>query len=149
MTDTSPTPLDRGTLVKLTRDVPADFSGDRVYTKGQTFTIEDYVSVEESEDGIPFYWGNTRADNINDICAPADAVELVKSKAQMDARIIPTRAQMMDMLGSAVMSDGNGFTVNESYKDSSSGVIECAGETDDGLTFAFNITVTTPHETDF
>lgn len=155
MTETTPTqtteftPIQEGSLVRLTRDVPLEFNATRAFSKGTTFIIEEYVLANESDDGKPFYWGNSRPGNMNDICAPADAVELVKSKAQMDARTIPTRAQLVGLLSSAVMTSGNGFNINETDQDKATGVIECAGETDDGLTFAFVITLTNPHETDF
>lgn len=141
--------FEEGTQLRLTRDVPIEFNQTRAFSKGTTFIVEEYVTAKESDDGKAFYWGNSRPGNMNDICAPADAVELVKSKAQMEARTIPTRNQILELLSSAVMDSGNGFSINETNRDQANGMIECSGETDDGLTFAFHLTVTNLQETDF
>lgn len=140
--------LEPGTLVETTRAVLKEYDGIDTWPAGTQFTIEDYVAEKESEDGVPFYWGS-RNGGVYNIYAPADAVNMVKSAVEMNAPTIPTRAQIIDALGSALLCSGDGFSINETGKNPGYGTIECAGKTDEGLHFAFTIVLPEPHETDF
>lgn len=148
-TEATITPIESGALARITHDSAPQWQ-DCSYKSGKLIMIEDYVSAAIAEDGVAFYWASShRTDNINDVTIDARHVELVKSRAQLEGRTIPTRAQILDALGTALLCDGEGFTVSEANKDTEHFTIECAGTTDDGLHFAFELTVPEPHETDF
>jgi len=140
--------IEYGSLAKITRDIPADDHNHALHL-GQLIEIEDYVSAEEADDGIPFYWASTHGTgNMNDVSVNADCVELVKTAAQMNARRIPTVTEIHDFLGSALLSNGEGFSVTETDRDGENGV-EIAGRTEDGLRFAATIRITSLYEADF
>lgn len=141
-------PIESGALAKITRDIPADDHNPTLHT-GQLIEIEDYVSAEEADDGIPFYWASSHGTgNSHDICVNADSVEVVKTAEQMNARRIPTVSELRQFLGSALLDDGEGFRVTETDRDGENGV-EIAGQTNDGLRFAATIQITTIYEADF
>lgn len=142
------TPIEPGALAKITREVPAA-GRRRALHPGELIEIEDYVSAEDAEDGVPFYWASTHGTgNMNDVTVNADNVELVKTAEQMNARRIPTVTQLRNFLGSELLADGEGFQVTETDHDGENGV-EIAGRTDDGLRFAATIQITTIYEADF
>lgn len=140
--------IEYGSLAKIIRDIPADDHNHALH-EGQLIEIEDYVSAEEADDGIPFYWASTHGTgNQNDVSVNADCVELVKTAEQMQARRIPTVTEIRDFLSSALLDDGEGFSVTETDRDGENGV-EIAGQTDDGLRFAGTIRITSLFEADF
>lgn len=140
--------IEYGALAKIIRDIPSDDFNHALHT-GQLIVIEDYVSAEESEDGIPFYWASSHGTgNMNDVSVYADAVELVKTSKQMNSRRIPTVSEIRDFLSSALLDDGEGFEVTETDRDGENGV-EIAGQTSDGLRFAATVQITSIYEADF
>lgn len=140
----APTPIEAGSLVKLTRDSEAGRG-----RKGDLVVVGEYISAEEATEGVAFYWGSSHGTgNMNDVTMNATDVELVKTRAQMEGRTIPTRDQIVSMLGLALMDDGEGFEVVETNQDSASGAVECFGKTADGLAFVFTVNVTKLHEVD-
>ena len=141
-------PLEVGALARITRDIPTG-GGERALREGQLIEIEDYVSAEEAENGTPFYWASTHGTgNINDVVVDADAVEQVKTAAQMNARRIPTVNELRHFLGFALLEEGDEIEITETSIDGESG-LEIAGSTHDGLRFAATIQITSIYEADF
>lgn len=141
-------PLEPGTLAKITRDIPADDHNHTLHM-GQLIEIADYISAEEADDGVPFYWANSHGTgNLNDICANADNVEMVKTVEQMNARRIPTLTELRDFLSSALLDDGDTFSITDTGRNGENGV-EIGGKTNDGLPFVATIQITTIYEADF
>lgn len=143
-TEATPAPIEEGSLVKLTRD-----SAEGRGRAGDLVVVGDYISAEEATKGVAFYWGSSHGSgNINDVTMAATDVELVKTRAQMEGRTLPTREQILDMLGTSLLDDGEGFEVVETNKDSDNGTIECYGKTEEGLAFVFTVSVAKLHHAD-
>lgn len=142
--ESTPAPIEDGALVQLTRD-----SVEGRGRKGDLVVVGQYISAEEATEGVAFYWGSSHGTgNMNDVTMNATDVELVKTRAQMEGRTIPTRDQIVSMLGLALMDDGEGFEVVETNQDSANGAVECFGKTADGLAFVFTVNVTKLHQVD-
>lgn len=140
--------LESGTLAKITHDSTSEWEGGG-YKAGRLIEIEDFVSAEEAEDGIAFYWASSHGTgNMNDVCVSAEHVEVVKTANQMNARRIPTMEELRDFLGSALLDSGDTFEITETDRDGLGGV-EIAGKTHDGLRFAATIQITSIYEADF
>lgn len=122
-----------GTLVRVTEAHQLD--GEHRVEKGQEFTVDAYVSAE-SDDGIAYYVGDD--DHWTATYAAPDKVELVKTAEQLAARRIPTAEQIIAEL--SCLDDYEGFELNAA--DAPEGASrELSGVTDEGLPFAFTITV--------
>lgn len=140
-------PIEAGALARITRDI-RDEENSRDRKKGDLVEIECYVSAEESEDGIAFYWASSNGTgNVNDVCIDADAVEIAKTADQMSARRIPSVEELRAYLGSALLGDTDTFNVTETDRDGNG--VEIAGKTNDGLRFAATIQITSIYEADF
>ena len=129
-------------LLREAKSLSGPTAKDRTYPQGFTFTVEDYVSVEESEGGNAFYWGSTNG-GINNVNFLASDVEQVKTAEEMAARPLPTPQQLAVLLGSGIGSfDADGFElVGADYSDGD-GTVEFDGLTADGLPFSFAVQVT-------
>lgn len=139
--------LESGALAKITNDSTKEWEGAS-YKAGRLIEIEDFVSAEEAEDGIAFYWASSHGTgNMNDICVAAEHLEVVKTAEQMSARRIPTMEELRDFLGSALLGNGDTFDITETDRDGAG--VEIAGKTRDGLRFAATIQITTIYEADF
>ena len=136
-------PIEEGALVRLTRNV----HDLRAETE---FVISEYVEPrpenerDPGEIDEPIYYGNVNG-GINNVFAPADAVELVKTAAEMAARKVPTVQEIAQELG---ITDGwsDAFEIDEWIR--SGDQIECYAKTNEGLTFGFTVKVTAAWETD-
>jgi hypothetical protein len=128
--------IEVGALARTVQDVEVD---GRRYRKGQSIIIEDYVSAEESLDGVPFYWGSVNG-GVYNIWIRADRVELTRSAAEMSARTIPDAEAIIKALSSAVMDRFDGFEINETEIDGPDSLL-VYGCTGDGLQFGFTLTV--------
>lgn len=139
-------PIKEGSLARTTAAVIRD-AGDkreRRYPKGHEFIVEDYVSADDSEDGIPFYWGSThKSGNMNDVVVEASCVELVKTEAAMSARTLPSAQAIAEHLGSEALGGfgGQGFSFNEADYGAGDGTLELYGSTDDGLAVGVTVKV--------
>lgn len=143
----STTPIPAGSLAKITQDFRDD-ENSRSRKKGDLIEIEDYVSAEEAEYGVAFYWASSHGTgNMNDVCVEADHVELVKTPEEMNARRIPTMEELRAFLGSELLGDAPTFDVTETDHDGNG--VEIAGTTRDGLRFVATIQITSIYEADF
>lgn len=147
-------PIEEGALARTTTDIIRDKGGERErrYPKGHEFVVEDYVSAEDSEDGVPFYWGSThKSGNMNDVVVEARHVELVKSEAVMSARTLPSAKAIAEYLGSESLGGfgGKGFTFNEADYSAGDGTLELYGSTDDGLPVGVTVKVIRIVQVDF
>lgn len=141
--------LKPGTLVEITSVEPRETFLVGPWPVGTQFITGEYVSEKESGlNATAFYWGDMNG-GTNNIWAPADSVKVIKTVTEMESRTVPTREQVMQELGSALLVIGDGFRITEATMDRSIGTIKCAGTTDDGLHFAFTVALTPPRETDF
>jgi hypothetical protein len=142
MTETTH-PLEVGALARITRDIaPTEFS-EKLYKAGKEFIVEDYVSATDSEDGVPFYWGSShKTGNMHDVVVVADAVELVKSSAEMAARTLPTPASIAKYLASEALGfGGDDFAFNEADYSAGDGSFEIYGRTTEGLPLGVTVKV--------
>jgi hypothetical protein len=128
--------IERGALARTTQDVEVE---GRRYRKGQPILIEDYVSAEEADDDVAFYWGSANGGMYN-IWIRADRVELAKSAAEMRARTIPDTKAIIDALSYEVMGRFDGFEINETELESPNSLL-IYGSTEDGLHFGFTLTI--------
>jgi len=132
-------PIEAGALARI-----AKFTDEKdmpTLREGLEFIIEDYVDENDSEDGIPFYWGS-RPGNMNDVVVRADAVEIVKTRAEMESRSIPTAAQIAEHIGGEALGFGNAeFRLGEADYSAMDGTLELFGRTSDGLAFSADIKV--------
>lgn len=148
MTTTLETPIEIGAMARMLRETENLDGRGRTYRRGDTFVIEDYVSAEESEDGIPFYYGS-RNDGINNVCVRARDVEQIRTAKEMQSRKVPSAKEILDVVASNMLGDSGGFDIDESYKDPDAGVVEFYGETAEGLRFAFTLAVQDIQRSDF
>jgi hypothetical protein len=139
MTETTIYP--QGTVLRLS-DI-----GSQIRSRAVVFEVEDYVSAEDAEDGVPFYWGST-AGGINNVTVPADsALELIRTAKQQADRALPTVEELCQHLGSALLSDSDTYRISETMPDGSRDV-EVYGRTEDDLPFGFRVRVTGVWRTD-
>lgn len=137
------TPIEDGALVRLTRS-------HHDLGIGTEFRVDEYLEpnpVAEREDDeidAPYYYGSRNGGSFN-VFVPADAVELVKTAAQMNARKVPTLTEIAKELG---ITDGwsDAFEIDEWIR--SGDEIECYAKTDEGLPFGFRVKVIAAWETD-
>ena len=148
MTTTLEAPIEIGAMARMLRETENLDGRGRTYRRGDTFIIEDYVSAEESEDGIPFYYGSSN-DGINNVCVLARDVEQVLSVEEVRSRKIPSVKEILDVVASNMLGSSNGIDIDESYKDPDAGVVEFYGQTDEGLSFAFTLSVGSIQRSDF
>lgn len=147
MNDTT-TPLAEGALARLTRDLEPMSQHERRQRAGLLFRIEDYVTAEQSEDGVAFYWGSSNT-GINDVCVPADAVEQVMTPQQARARRPPGLPSLLRYLGSALLDDGDDFKIHETnQREEHDRSVTAYGTTDDGIRFAVVVAVESVMEVD-
>jgi len=140
------TPFEYGALVRTT---VANHDNGYSYHDGMEFEVEDYVTAEEAEsdDGYGYYYGNNNG-GFNNVEVREDHVELVKSKDQMDARTIPTPAEIAEHLGSEALGFGDEIELDEADCSAKDGTFEIYG-TKDGLRFAATVKVLAVERTDF
>lgn len=137
---TEQAPIEVGALARIIRDSGKD--SPVKYRAGSMVVIEDFVSAAVAENGQAFYWASTHmTGNINDVTPLAADVELVKTKAEMEGRTLPTREALLDLVALSMHNDALDFAVQQTNQDTAANTVECYGMTDDGLAFVFNVTV--------
>jgi hypothetical protein len=140
-------PFKQGSLVRTTKLTPnfaKSGSAKLVMTKpGFEFTVEEYISAEEAEDGTAFYWGSAQG-GCNNVAAWASDIELVKTADEMAARRIPTVPEVVELISSALIGAEG---VHETDRDGVSGV-EVYARAENGLTYGFRVHVTDLWRTD-
>jgi hypothetical protein len=124
-------PLPEGTHARVVRFVEG-FEA-RV---GTEFEVEDYVTAEQAEDGVAFYWGS-RHGGINNVTAAASSIEVVRTAEQMRARRVPTCEEVAR--GLSLLGDHDTFDCDETEPDGS--LVTCYGATPDGLRVAVEVRV--------
>lgn len=145
MSETPILGLEPGTLVRFTQDVH-DVSSGRTIREGWIAEVEDFVSAEESDwDGKPFYWG-VRGDGVSSVCFPADCFEVTMTAAEASAREVPSLQDIRRLIAHALCgSEGHGVKMIDEAETYGSGPeVTLYGEADNGLRFAFSVTVEAP-----
>jgi len=143
-------PMEHGARARLTEEYVFEHAigGPRTYPKGHEFEVTDYVSAEESEDGVAFYWGNSGG-GFGNVAVPASLVEQVLTAEEMRNRTPPSLAALTRVLHSLSGQDGVGFTLDEvdghGHPD---GTVDVYGETSNGLRFGFTVTISNVQITD-
>jgi len=143
-------PIEHGARARLIEEYTFEHAigGPRTYPKGHEFEVTDYVSAEESEDGVAFYWGNTGG-GFGNIAVPANLVEQAMSAEEMANRTPPSLATLTGLLHELCGQDGVGYTIDEvDGHGQPDGVAQVYGETDHGLRFGFTVTISNVHVTD-
>ncbi|BDZ52836.1 hypothetical protein GCM10025867_50770 (plasmid) [Frondihabitans sucicola] len=143
MTTTTPasapviTPHPEGTLVRLIRD--SDFAGEQ-RSKGLEIEVGEFISADLAEDGIAFYWGNSRG-GYNNANFLHEDVEVIRTAEQQSNRTLPSREDLLRALGGLIISsrDEDAFSISETGYDASLGAVEVVARTADGLDFTFNV----------
>lgn len=133
-------PMKRGALARVIRGTTDLSVLGRRYPPGFEFEVEDYVPDGEIN-GEPavFYWGNAHG-GMNNVCVLAADVEQAKSAEEMAARQLPDAVELLQFIGAALLTDRDGFSVDET--DITGKVLEGYGTTEDGLGFGFSFPVT-------
>lgn len=142
--ETTPAPFETGTLLRVTET--HDVDGTSI-GKGEEFTVSDFWPGGDPDEGFipfPFYCGDANGGS-NNRQAAADKVELVKTAEQMAARRVPTPEAIIAEL--TCLGDYDGFRTDEADRPAGASR-EISGITDDGLPFAFTITVSNVYEAD-
>jgi hypothetical protein len=108
---------------------------------GVEFVSGDFISDEEAEDGPAFYYGHNNG-GYNNVDFPARGLVVVKSREELAARTLPTRAELASALAGALSSiDAGGLDLEGADVDADTGEVEFFGATADGLTFAFTVSI--------
>ena len=131
------TTLSPGAQGRTTKEAVA---GGRTWPAGTLFTVTDYVSPEQADDGEAFYWGNATADALNDVYFLAEIVELIRSAEEMKARVAPGVEKILDAISGSVHGSYEGFEVSEA--DTNGNEVHFTGISDEGLQFVFTIKLT-------
>lgn len=124
-----------GTLVRITAEHRH---------KGHLVTIEDFVSVEESEEDEPFYWASSQQ-GVNDVVLREGDFVVAYTAAEAAARKPPTASRIADRL--SVLGDHEVVEVDESQVQGDT--VICFGVTPDGLRISFVMTISQVTEVDF
>jgi hypothetical protein len=134
-------PIEVGALCRITQDITDD--DGRPIRAGKEFVVEDYVNEEDSEDGIPFYWGSShKTGNMNDVVVRAEYVELVKSQADMAARELPSAKAVAQYLANESLGFGSDrFSFDEADYSAGDGSFEIYGRTSEGLPLGVTVKV--------
>lgn len=111
---------------------------------GEQFEVEDYVSAEDAEDGVAFYYGSNHG-GFNNVVAAAGPVELVMTAEAMRARKVPTCAEVAR--GLSLTGYHEVFDADESEPDGD--VVNVYGATPDGLRVAVTLHVVRVEQVDW
>lgn len=137
-------PIEPYAIARLTADTEHD-SMTRLRA-GQTFTVEDYVPAEETEDGKAYYIGSSQHGS-GDVIAYPSAVELHMTREQAESRKPPSPTEIVRQL--RLLDWHDGFETDESnVAGMPPGSIEVYGSADNGLRFRFVVTVSDVQITD-
>jgi hypothetical protein len=140
----STTPIESGALARTTQ---AFFEDGYAYGKGVEFEVEEYATAEEADASHGYYMGNQDG-GFNNMEVREDHAELVRSAADMNARTIPTPAELAEHIASESLG---GFDIDLDQADYSAkdGTFEVYGKTADGLRFGATVRVLSVERTDF
>lgn len=139
------TPIEPGSLARTTT---AFFEDNYGYREGMEFEVEEYVTAKEAEASHGYYLGNIRGGYSN-VDVREDHVEIVKSAAVMNARTIPTPAELAEHLASESLGGfGDNLSLNEADYSDMDGTFEVYG-TKDGLGFVATVKVLHVGRTDY
>lgn len=141
-------PIEPGALARTIRRTSPAYSFDEL-GEGLEFEVETYVPAEEAEDGIDFYWGNADGGMMS-VCVRAEDVEQVKTKAEMEARALPSVGDIAEHLVSEALGGfGAKFDIHEADYGAGDGFINLYGKTREGLPFAVAVKVLDVERTDW
>lgn len=146
-------PIERGSYARVTKTHTL-VEGWKELREGDVFEVEEFYDADPGagEDMISeaHYEGNANGGWSN-VLADARYVELQMTPEQARNREVPTAQAITRQL--MVLDSYYGFEVNASDApyEISEGVwaVDAYGETDEGLTFGFTVTVSNVEETDF
>lgn len=142
----SETLIQAGSKARLLVDEP-DLTTGQTRRKGFEFVVEDYVSAEQAEDGMAFYWGSSGG-GCNNVAVPACSVEVAMTAEAMAARKLPSKAEFaQEISGDLCGLDGDLVTTDETEVDANQVMVY--GETHEGLRFAARVVVVEVEHADF
>lgn len=142
-------PLDDGTLVRLSRELTDDEWGWVTLPHGrERITVEDFFTAgDPDQDEIPVDFYEAHDEHGCTVVVPADAVEVVKTAAEMAARKLPTKQQIADQIATELLNEFETFETDETVR-LGDAEVEVYGRTHDGLGLGFRVKVVTSWETD-
>lgn len=145
-------PIEDGSRVRLSRELTEEERGWVMLGHGAEFVVNDFLSAASNPDPQPddidvdFYEGSD--DHGCSVVCPADAIEVVKTAAEMRSRTLPTREEIAKQIAGALLDEFDTFETFETAVLSDPGLIEVYGKTHDGLGLGFHIRVLHVWETD-
>lgn len=127
----------------LARTTDHGYHWDDNYVDGMKFVVEDYVSAEEAEDGVAFYYGS-HSDGMNNVTVLEEHAELALSKSQMGQRQLPSKESLQQAFAFELLGSWDEYSISEADH-SEPGVIDLLGETEDGLPFSVKVYIGEVH----
>lgn len=148
-------PIEDGARVRLCRELtdeerrwnPFPRYGGKEFTVDEVWQPRPAEERESDEIDVPIVYGSDdHGSSVGPV--PLDAVEVIKTAADMRARTIPTVAELRREISSELCGlMGDAFDTDESIHFGETG-IEVYGKTHDGLGFGFQVHITRLWETD-
>lgn len=132
-------------MVRLTRAV---VDRGRTRRPGFEFVVEQFIPARQAAEGVAFYWGSSGT-GINNVTAPANAVELVMTTEAMRDRLLPTIPEFTGaLLSELCRMDADTFETDETHAEGD-GLVLVAGRTTEGLRFTVHVRVESITHADF
>lgn len=135
--------IESGAMARTTQDFHEDGYS---YRKGMEFEVEEYATAEEAEASHGYYMGSNNGGGYN-VEVREDHIELVRSRAEMQARTIPSVGDVAEHL--SMESHGGDLGIYESDFGGGEGIINLYGTTPEGLGFAATVQVLSVERTDY
>ena len=135
----------------MARTTAANLENNYAYRQGMEFVVEEYATAEEAEsdDGKGYYIGSSNGGSYN-VEVREDHAELVRSAKDMNARTIPTPADLAEYIASESFGGFWGdLEIDEADYSAKDGTFEVYGKTREGLRFAAVVRVLTVEGADF
>lgn len=111
--------------------------GTVVRSASGEWEVEDYVTAEEAEDGVAFYYGSNDGGYNNVDCPAAEVLEVIRTAEEQRNRKVPTPEEIARHLD--VLRDHDLFDCDETEPDGTA--VQCYGVTPDGLRVAVRLRV--------
>jgi hypothetical protein len=137
--------IETGAMARTTQDFHEDGYS---YSKGTEFEVEEYATAEEADATHGYYMGNNSG-GFNNVEVREDHAELIKSRAEMRKRTIPTLAEVAEHIASESLGGWDGIEIDEADYSAKDGTFEVYGKSADGLRFTAVVQVLQVEHADF
>lgn len=145
-------PIEPGAMAVMVRD-SVDLYNGRGRRKGFEFEVEEFEADDGKHKDDPgyivgdYYMGHTPG-SYSDVCVPAQDVALLRSKADMENRELPSQADLVEWLADSLGDFKDDGSINEADPDKDLGEVQFSGTTPEGLPFGFSVKITDVWRTD-